>query len=128
MSPRARSPEAGFSLVEMLAALAVLAIAGLALMNAVTQSGRAAGLARESALARTAAENLMNQAVLDATAQRGIAEEEGVYELAGRVYAWRIETFETTDPQLRRVVLGVWDEEAEQLLAERITFRRMDGS
>ena len=128
MSPRTPSPEAGFSLVEMLAALAVLAIAGLALMNAVTQSGRAAGLARESALARTAAENLMNQAVLDATAQRGIAEDEGVYTLAGRVYAWRVETFETTDPQLRRVVLGVWDEEAEQLLAERITFRRMDGS
>ena len=128
MSPRARSPEAGFSLVEMLAALAVLAIAGLALMNAVTQSGRAAGLARESALARTAAENLMNQALLDATAQRGIAEADGAYELAGRVYAWRIETFETSDPQLRRVVLGVWDEDAERLLAERITFRRMDGS
>ncbi len=120
--------DAGFSLVEMLAALAVLAIAGLALMNAVTQSGRAAGLARESALARSAAENLMNQAVLDATAQRGIAEDEGVYELAGRTYAWRIKTFETSDPQLRRVVLGVWDEEAERLLAERITFRRMDGS
>ena len=48
----------GFSLIEMLAALAILALAGIVLMNALSTSARSATLAREMTLAQIAAQNL----------------------------------------------------------------------
>ncbi|MEO1038497.1 MAG: type II secretion system minor pseudopilin GspI [Pseudomonadota bacterium] len=120
--------QSGFSLVEMLAALAVLAIAGLALMNAVTQSGRAAGMARDAAFAHAAAENLMNQALLDADPQLGVRDSDGDYELAGRQYAWRIEVSRTSQPGLQRVLLTLSDEGEARILAELTTFKRVGGS
>lgn len=102
--------QSGFSLVEMLAALAVLSMAGLALMNAVTASGRSAIIAQERALAGLAAANVMNIATLEAHSLRGIEGARGVYTLAGVEYAWEIEVEPTPDPALRRVTLIVSDD------------------
>ena len=120
--------QSGFSLVEMLAALAVLAIAGLALMNAVTQSARAAGLARETAYAQAAAENLMNAALLAADPRQGVREAAGEYELAGRRYAWRLDIERTSQPGLQRIVLTLAEPDGERVLAELTTFRRRAGA
>lgn len=102
--------QSGFSLVEMLAALAVLSLAGLALMNAVTASGRSAIIAQERTLAGLAADNVMNIAMLEAHPMRGVEDARGVYTLAGTEYAWQIEVEPTPDPALRRVTLVVSDD------------------
>lgn len=102
--------QSGFSLVEMLAALAILSMAGLALMNAVTASGRSAIIAHERALAGLAAQNLMNTAILEAHPLRGIEDSRGVYTLAGIEYEWTIAVEPTPDPALRRVTLVVSDD------------------
>jgi len=113
----------GFSLVEMLAALAILSLAGVALMNAVTSAGRSAIHARERGLAAIAAENLMNTAVIEASPIRGIDDESGRYTLAGIDYDWRIEVEDTADPGLKRIILTVSDERGP--IRELTTFRRV---
>ena len=112
----------GFSLVEMLAALAVLSLAGLALMNAVTSAVRSAIHARERALAAIAAENVLTLALIEAHPLRGIEDDRGSYELAGTAYEWTIEVEDTPDAALRRVTLTLSD--ARGPVSELVTFRR----
>lgn len=96
--------DAGFSLVEMLAALTVLAIAGLALVQALTQSARAAVMSEDRALAALAAENVFAGWRLD-TAGPAARPAQGAYAFAGRNYDWRIETAPTPEDGLIRVTL-----------------------
>ena len=74
--------QAGFSLIEMLAALTILALAGVALMNALTTSARSATLAREMTLAQIAAQNLLSEQILD-TDPGQMRERTGEYALGG---------------------------------------------
>lgn len=115
----------GFSLIEMLAALAILSLAGLALMNAVTASGRSAIAASERALGALAAENLMNSAILEAQPQQAIQSSRGVYTVAGVDYEWTIQVEPTPDPGLRRFTLVVSD--ARGPVAERVGFTRVSS-
>lgn len=111
----------GFSLVEMLAALTVLAVAGVALINAMTTSVRTTGFSQQASLAGMAADNLL---ALNLAGENGQAlrSRGGVYELAGRAYEWRLEIDSTPDPQLDRVTVIVELDDAEQ--ARRTTFVR----
>ena len=111
----------GFSLIEMLAALAVLAIAGLALTHAMTTSIRAAGFSQQVSLAGLAADNLL---ALNLAGEGGQAlrDRSGDYELAGRTYDWRLEVEATADPQLSRITLIVERDRREQV--RRTTFVR----
>lgn len=97
--------EAGFSLVEMLATLSVLAIAGLALVQALTQSARAAVMSEDRALAALAAENVMADWRLEA--QGAVRPAQGDYEFAGRAYEWRIQSAPTPEAGLVRVTLEI---------------------
>lgn len=117
MSPR----DHGFSLVEMLAALAVLSIAGLALMNAMTTGVRAASLARDTALAGLAADNILALQIAGEDA-RSLRARTGRYELAGRTYDWRLAIAAAPVDNLDRVTLVLTDQDRE--LARRVTFVR----
>jgi general secretion pathway protein I len=116
--------EAGFSLIEMLAALAVLAIAGVALMNALTTGVRAAAMAEDAALAGLAAENVLAAELAQARG-RAPGDRAGPYEIAGRRYDWRIETDPAGDPGLLQVTVVVETEDGRQA-ARRVTFVRED--
>lgn len=95
--------DSGFSLVEMLAALVVLAIAGLALVQALTQSARAASLAEDRALAALAAENVLAGWRLERAGTPRAAS--GRYAFAGRDYEWRIVVSPTQESGLVAVEL-----------------------
>ena len=112
--------EAGFSLIEMLAALAVLAIAGVALMNALTTGLRAATMAEDAALAGLAAENLLSEHIARAAGDPP-PDRSGPYEIAGRVFEYRLETGPSGDPGLVRVTLVV-ETEGGREAARRVTF------
>lgn len=116
--------EAGFSLIEMLAALAVLAIAGVALMNALTTSVRAATLAEDAALAGLAAENILSEQLAMARGQAP-GDRSGPYQIAGRRYDWRLETGPAGDPGLSQVTLVVETETGREA-ARLVTFVRED--
>ena len=121
MTRAAPPSEAGFSLVEMLAALAILAVAGLALMNAMTTGVRAAGLAQETALAGLAADNIL---ALQMAGEGGpsLRARSGVYELAGVRYDWRLSIDAAPGASLDQVTLVLEREDREA--ARRVTFVR----
>lgn len=112
--------EAGFSLVEMLAALAILAVAGLALMNAMTTGVRAAGLAQETALAGLAADNILALQIAGEGGQ--LRARSGAYELAGVSYDWRLSIDAAPGASLDQVTLVLEREDREA--ARRVTFVR----
>ena len=112
----------GFSLVEVLAALAVIAIAGTALVGALTQTARAGAMAEDRALAALAAENILNTAILE-SGSSGLGAQDGAYELGHRTYEYAIAIGETSDPALNRVTLTVTDAGTGRVLRELTTFR-----
>lgn len=120
---RATAPdtEAGFSLIEMMAALSVVAIAGLALLNMVQATTRNTAHVQERALAMVAAENLLNTELLRGQDPQARS---GRYELGGAAYDWRLRVEPTSDADLLRLRLDVRLEDEAAVLAELETFRR----
>ena len=115
--------QAGFSLIEMLAALTILALAGVALMNALTTSTRSATLAREMTLAQIAAQNLLSEQILD-TDPGQMRERTGEYALGGLNFTWVLEIEATGQPDLVRLRLVVSDPETEAVYQALETLRR----
>ncbi|WP_273146310.1 type II secretion system minor pseudopilin GspI [Oceanicaulis alexandrii] len=115
--------QAGFSLIEMLAALTILALAGVALMNALTTSTRSATLAREMTLAQIAAQNLLSEQILD-TDPGQMRERTGEYALGGLNFSWRLEIEATGQPDLVRLRMVVSDPETEAVYQALETLRR----
>ena len=115
--------QAGFSLIEMLAALTILALAGVALMNALTTSTRSATLAREMTLAQIAAQNLLSEQILD-TDPGQMRERSGEYALGGLSFTWVLEIEATGQPDLVRLRLVISDPETEAVYQALETLRR----
>lgn len=111
----------GFTLIEMMVALAILALAGLAVLNMMQASTRNAAAVETRSLAMLAAENLLNEQVLSPQTPQG---GNGLYELAGIAYAWDFRVEDTTDQDLLRLVIAVRGPDSDQILAEVETYRR----
>ena len=123
-TPTGTGSQSGFSLIEMLAALAVVAIAGLALLNMTQATTRNTGAVQDRALAMLAAENLMNMRILDAATPRST---DGAYALGGVTYDWSLDVSATDDADLVRLHLVLREDGSQQVLAELDTFRRPRG-
>ena len=111
----------GFTLIEMMAALAVIALGGLALMNMVQATTRNAAAVQARSLASLAAENLMNTELIRAGTP---GFRSGEYDLAGERFDWRLQVDPTSDPRLMRLYLTVSADGETGALAEIETFRR----
>lgn len=96
----------GFTLVEVLAAVAILAIAMAAILSAMTRyTGNAAHLQNRT-LALLVAHNRLTELRLEEKFP-GTGKSDGDEELAGEDWRWFIEVLETEDPALRRVDIRV---------------------
>ena len=113
----------GFSLIEMLAALAILALAGIALMNALSTSARSATLAREMTLAQIAAQNLLSEALLNA-GPGAMRDQRGEYALGGQSFDWALEVDDACQPDLLRLRLVISEADADTVLYTLETLRR----
>jgi len=113
----------GFSLIEMLAALAILALAGVALMNALSTSARSATLAREMTLAQIAAQNLLSEELLNA-GPGPVRDQRGEYALGGQSFDWALEVDDAGQPDLLRLRLVISEADSEAVLYTLETLRR----
>lgn len=114
-----RSRRGGFTLVEMLVALAVFSLAAMALLNLSGENTRSAARVEERTLGGVVAENV---AVEAATAPR-LAEGEtsGQVRLAGRDWRWTRVVSATEDADIQRIDVRVAAREGQA--ADRTLFR-----
>ncbi len=103
-----RASVSGFTLIEILVALAVIAVALSAGMRAVAQSTDSATLLKQRTLALWVAQNRLAEAQL---APGGPAEgtREGEAAQAGSRFRWRETVSRTPNPSFRKIELSVTD-------------------
>jgi general secretion pathway protein I len=100
-------PQAGFTLLEVLVAMAVLAIAMGAIIGAATQSIQTSAALRDQTFAGWVALNQVNVLLLDPEPWPEDGSRRGEAELAQRVWRWEARFAATDDPDLRRVEVTV---------------------
>ena len=104
----------GFTLVEVMVALAVVAVALPALMFSLHQQVDGTAYLRDKSLARMVASNKLNEVRLLARARQQLVKgsDSGSYELAGRLWQWRLVTTETVVPNFYQIEIAVSAPEA----------------
>jgi general secretion pathway protein I len=101
----------GFSLLEVLVALAILAIALAASVRAVGEQARTAEILRDGSYARWVAANLIAETRLN-EAFPAPGTREGQSRMAGRVWRWRLVVSDTPDGDIRRLDAAVFPGDA----------------
>ena len=96
----------GFTLIEILVAVAVLAVAMGAMITGMARYADSAAYLREKTLALWVAHNRLTEIDLEAH-WPGTGDSDGDAELAGLRWKWHLKVAETADPNVRRVDVGV---------------------
>ncbi len=106
MRNKRRSQSLGFTLLELLVAIAIFAIAGVAIMQATSNHNRTLGMITDLTWAGMVAENELQLAKLD---QKWPPElrREGESEMGHQRWLWVIESVETLDPDFRMLRIKV---------------------
>lgn len=114
----------GFTLLEVLVALAVLAIAMGAIIGTATQSVNTVGYLRDQTFAGWVAVNKVNELLLlDAQPWPNEGSRKGVVELANRTWRWDAEFQKTDDPDMQRLDLSVRTSEDSPVLSTVTAFK-----
>jgi general secretion pathway protein I len=101
-----RLDEHGFTLIEMLVALAVFSLAALAMVNLQGYSVRTAATLSDSSMAWQVAQNLAVER-LSAPKAPAIGSENGESENGGRRWIWEVTTAKSPDPRLVTIDIAV---------------------
>lgn len=96
----------GFTLLEVLVALAIFAVAAAAMINGITTSLSAQSYLERRTLAHWVAMNQMTEVKLQAT-WPSVGLSDGTEEMTGHEWFWTRKVEETADPKLRRVDIEV---------------------
>lgn len=110
----------GMTLLEVMVAMAIFAIAGITLMKTVTEQVVALATLEDKTFASWVADNQLVTVHL-AEQWPNLAWTNGQEQMAGRTYYWRWHGIETADPQFRAIDVEVRD--AEKAADPRTTLR-----
>lgn len=116
----------GFTLVEVLAAVAVLAIAMAAILSGMARYADAAQHIRQRTLAMWVAQNRLSD-LAAAPTWPGEGRSNGRVAMAGQTWRWDVEVQTTPDERLRRIDVEVRLDAADGSLARLTTFMRTSG-
>lgn len=110
----------GFTLLEVLVALAILAIAMAAVSRTASSSIRNADALRIRVIADWVAQNrLANHQALNDWPSPGI--QTGSEDQAGQTYPWQEEVISTPNPTMRRIVVSVYAPDDANLKLRELT-------
>jgi general secretion pathway protein I len=96
----------GFTLIEVMLAMAVFSIAGIALLSAATNNARNIGYLEDKMFANWVAANQLvtNNLVAKWPPKNNV---KGDVELAGRIWFWQQKVIKTTDKGMRAIVMEI---------------------
>ncbi len=122
MIARTSRPVGGFTLIEVVVALAILGIVVVTIVKNTTDGIVSTGAVRDRVLAGIVAENRMIEETL-AEPPPPIGTTEGVEVLANRSWTWSRRLAATPDPGLLRLEIDVRDADAKEVLASLSALR-----
>jgi general secretion pathway protein I len=129
---RLRRSAVGFTLVEVMVALAIVALSVPALLFTLDQHIDGTAHLRDKSLAGMVAANKLAEVRLLAAARRQLAAgtEEGSADMAGREWFWWLERVETEIPRFFRVEVrvGLAEDRPEEALVVRTAYLSADFS
>jgi general secretion pathway protein I len=110
----------GFTLIEVMLAMAVFAIAGVALLSAATNNARNISYLEDKMFANWVASNQLVATHLVKTwpPKNNL---KGEVELGGRTWFWLQKVVKTTDKNMRQIVMEIRLKESEELAIDSIT-------
>lgn len=119
MAKRSRYSQ-GFTLIEVMLAMAVFSIAGVALLGAASNNAQNIGHLENKMFANWVASNQLVEANLS---QQWPPKNnlKGEVELAGRTWFWQQKVLETTDKEMRAIVMEVRLNENDELATSSLT-------
>ena len=115
--------QTGFTLLEVLVALAVLAIAMGAIIGAATQSVNSVGYLRDQTFAGWVALNKINEFLLNPKPWPDEGSRKGSADLANRAWRWEARFKKTDDPDLSRLEIAVRPYEGGPVLSALTAFK-----
>ena len=122
MSNAKQTRQAGFSLVETVTAMGILALAAIPLLQISTDATRNAASLEARVLARTVAENTLARAMIEPeTIDAGVAT--GRETQLGRVFIWTRTSSLAQQGELQNLEVQVRQEEDEQVLARLVALK-----
>ncbi len=116
---KARSTR-GFTLIEMIVAVAVLATAMAAILSGMARYADNAGHLRDRSFAIWIAHNRMTEIELSPV-WPDIGKSDGEMEMAGLDWKWQVEVQKTPDETLRRIDIWVLPQQGERSEAPTLT-------
>ena len=110
----------GFTLIEVMLALAVFSIAGVALLSTASNNARNVGYLESKMFADWVASNQLVNATLEKKwpPKNNL---KGEVELAGRAWFWQQKVIKTTDKDMRAIVMEVRANEDDELAMTSLT-------
>ncbi len=122
-----RSKQQGFSLVETVAALGILSLAAVPLMQLSSEAVQNTGRLESRLLARTTAENVLARTMADPD-PLDLGQTAGTETQLGRTYDWTLIVYPTEQPTLMRLEVRVAETGRDQTLARLMTLKKVDPS
>ncbi len=110
----------GFTLIEVMLAMAVFSIAGIAILGTADTNARNLGHLESKIVASWVASNQLVEASLDTTWPPK-NNKKGKVELAGQEWFWQQKVLKTTDKDLRAIVMEVRLEEKDRSALTSLT-------